>query len=499
MKNDTNAMLKSLPKVDRLLEDARIKALIRQHPRTMVVDGIREYLENIRQNILNAEAPSESVDYETIVEGFAEWAESALGKNLKRAVNGLGIILHTGLGRAPIAEAAQQALSDVVAHYSTLQIDRETGKRGDRYVHVENLLKKITGAESALIVNNNAAATLLILNTLAGGKEVIVSRGELVEIGGSFRIPDVMKRSGAKLVEVGTTNRTHLKDYVNAINTETGLILRVHQSNYRIEGFTKRVPLEELSSLTHSAGLPIVDDLGSGALVDLSRWNLPKEPTVQESVRGGADVVCFSGDKLLGGPQCGIILGKKDLIDKIKKNQLTRALRCDKMTYAVLEATLRLFLDEETLLERHPVLRMLTESRDAIKKRCQSLQKKLKAVLGSQVLVEIIQDVSEVGSGSLAAEVLPTWVLSIHMDEMSTEELARKLRLSDPPIFGRVKEDAVLLDCRTIRKDEFVFIIKAFRKIIGLQPEDKRLKQKRKRIVEKIVDEVREIEDRQNE
>ncbi len=462
MNPEPNQLLQHLPKVDKLLEDQRMDAVVRVHPRSLVVDEIRSCLDQLRAKIIDGSL-SLVPDYDEIVRRLVERIEIALLPGLRRGINGTGVILHTALGRAPIAESAQHALMDTVQNYCTLQIDLETGKRGDRYKDVEKLLSQITGAEAAIVVNNNAAATMLILNTLAEGKEVIVSRGELVEIGGSFRLPDVMKRSGAKLVEVGTTNRTHLKDYERAISQDTGLILKVHQSNYRILGFTSQVLIDELAQLAHQRNVKIVDDLGSGALVDLSRWGLPKEPMVQDSVAAGADVVCFSGDKLLGGPQCGIIVGKREIVEQIKNNQLTRALRCDKMTFAVLEATLRLFLDERKLLAEHPVLRLLTMEESAIRTRCERLGSHLSQVLLEKGMVAVEQDASEVGSGSLATVTLPTWVVSISVEGLPPEELARKLRLARTPVFGRIKEQKFLLDGRTIRDDELELIIAGFK------------------------------------
>ncbi len=491
MNNERQAFYEKLPGVDTLLEDGRIKALIERFPRALVVEGIRNFLERERQSIASQDPPP-SIDFDEIIEALVVWAEDSLSRSLKHAVNGTGIVLHTGLGRAPLALSAQKALMDAVKSYSTLQIDQETGKRGDRYAHVEKLLIRITGAEAAMVVNNNAAATLLILNTLAGGKEVLVSRGELVEIGGSFRIPDVLRRSGAELVEVGTTNRTHLKDYTQAITSKTGLILRVHQSNYRIVGFTSLVPIRDLAELARSYGIPIVDDLGSGALVDLSRWGLTREPTVQESIASGSDVVCFSGDKLLGGPQCGIIVGKKEYVDRMKKNQLTRALRCCKMTYAVLEETLRLYLDDATLPEKLPVLRLLTEPLEDIKKRCQLLSKRLKKITGEKAALEIIPDESEAGSGSLATELLPTWALAISVPGFSAEELAKKLRMASPPIFGRIRADRFLLDSRTIDRSDFVAIESALSQTIHPVPHSD-APGKPNGIAESILNEVKEI------
>jgi L-seryl-tRNA(Ser) seleniumtransferase len=380
-------------------------------------------------------------------------------------VNGTGIILHTALGRAPLAEAAQEALATAVKNYCTIAIDLGTGKRGDRHAHVAGLLQKLTGADAALVVNNNAAATLLILNTLAEGREVVISRGELVEIGGSFRIPDVMARSGAVLVEVGTTNRTHLRDYRNGLTDRTAVILKVHQSNYRIEGFTSQVPIEELAALGRERNMLVVDDVGSGALVDLSRYGLPREPLVRDSIAAGADAVCFSGDKLIGGPQCGIIVGKKAVIDRLKTNQLMRALRCDKLTYAVLEATLRLFLDEEWLRRHHPVVSMLAMSEGEIRKRCGRLRRALTQVLAPGDEVRVEKDTSEVGSGSLAAIPLPTWVAALNLQGMPAELLAARLRAAEVPVIGRVKEGRFLLDGRTIRNDEIPLVVAAMKQV----------------------------------
>ncbi len=461
MSSATANMLQRLPKVDRLLEAPAIVALLEIHPRTLVVEEIRRFLDAIREKILTG-AEVKLPDDKELIQQLAATVSASLTPGLRRCVNGVGIVLHTALGRAPIAESAQDALQEVVTNYCTLQIDLESGKRGDRYKEVEGLLRKITGAEAALVVNNNAAATMAILNTLAEGKEVIVSRGELVEIGGSFRLPDVMKRSGATLVEVGTTNRTHLKDYKSAITPESALILKVHQSNYKIYGFTSEVLISELAPLAHEHRILAVDDLGSGALVDLSRWGLPKEPTVQDSLAAGADVVCFSGDKLLGGPQCGIIVGKREHIERIKNNQLTRALRCDKMTFAVLEATLRLFLDEGKLLKQHPVLRLLTMPLEEIRSRCEVLKDGLDKTLAEKGTVVVEQDASEAGSGSLATVSLPTWVAAVCVKDVMPDEIARRLRLVPVPVFGRIKDQKFLLDGRTIRDDEIEFVINGF-------------------------------------
>jgi len=440
--------------------------LLQQHGRALVLDELRRYLDRVRHTLL--ERPEAACPpYDDLIEEFTQKAAFALLPTLRRCVNAAGIVLHTALGRAPFAEEAQDALNEASCGYSTLQLNLETGKRGDRYAHVEELLRHLTGAEAAVVVNNNAAATLLILNTLAEGREVVISRGELVEIGGSFRIPDVLRRSGASLVEVGTTNRTHLRDYAGAIGERTGLLMKVHQSNYRIIGFTSEVPIGELAGLAHAHNIVTVDDVGSGALVDLSRWHLPKEPVVRESVAAGADLVCFSGDKLVGGPQCGIIVGKRELIDRLKKNQLTRALRCDKMTYAVLAATLRLFLDENTLLARHPVLRMLTMPSAKIETRARNLSGQLAPVLAERGTAAVEQDTSEAGSGSLAGFALPTWVVRLVVRGHSADTLSRALRQQVVPVITRISTDAVVLDCRTVRDEEIPLIIKVVTAILS--------------------------------
>lgn len=459
-------LLHLLPKVDRLLEEEAIRELIRSHPRSVVVNAVREVLEEERKKLM--QGTSTTVPATAILAGrVALRIEGSSRPGVRRCVNGAGIILHTALGRAPLAEAAQQALADAVRSYCTLQVNLETGKRGDRYAHVEQLLRRLTGAEAALVVNNNAAATMLILNTLAQGKEVVISRGELVEIGGSFRIPDVLARSGAILVEVGTTNRTHLKDYRGALTPQTAVILKVHQSNYRIEGFTSQVAIGQLAELGREHHVLVVDDVGSGALVDLSRWGLPKEPLVADSVAAGADVVCFSGDKLIGGPQCGIIVGKTAVVDRLKTNQLVRALRCDKLTFAVLEATLRLFLDEEWLLRHHPVMKMLTMPEREIRSRCGRIKRALVGIVREGDTITIVRDTSEVGSGSLAAVGLPTWVVAIAIAGLPAERLAALMRKASTPVFGRVKDDIFLLDGRTIRDDEIKLVAEGMRQAIS--------------------------------
>jgi L-seryl-tRNA(Ser) seleniumtransferase len=445
MANKKNELLRQIPSVNTLLQKEEIRKLLLQYPRELVLFYLREELKNLREGI------DEGRIKEIVVENILENIREKVWPSLRRAIQGLGIILHTGLGRAPLPKKAQEALLAVTENFCNLEID-EKGRRGSRYRHIEKLLQLLTGAESGMIVNNNAGATLLVLNTFAAGKEVIVSRGELIEIGGAFRLPDVMARSGAKLVEVGTTNRTHLRDYREAINPNTALILKVHKSNYEIIGFTKEVELKELITLGREFNLLIVHDLGSGALIDLSQYGLPKEPVVRESIKEGADLCLFSGDKLLGGPQSGVIVGRKDLLDKIRKNPLTRALRCDKLTFAAMEATLRLFLDEEKLKKEHPVLNLLTKDLKTIEKEAKEVKKALAEL--KDLEVEIIDTFSLVGGGSLATAKLPSKALAIRSKKYSAERLAEILRRQPIPIFGRVENERYLLDFRTIRQDE---------------------------------------------
>jgi L-seryl-tRNA(Ser) seleniumtransferase len=380
--------------------------------------------------------------------------EKKFSLSLRNAINGTGIIMHSGLGRAVLSRDALEAIMEAARGYCTLALDRETGRRGQRDSHVSTLLCELTGAEAATVVNNNAAATVVILNTLAKGKEVIVSRGQLVEIGGSFRMPEVMETSGVVLREVGATNKTHLRDYENAIGQDTGAILRVHHSNYRIVGFAEEPGIEDLVGLGRKHALPVIDDLGSGALVDLREYGLETEPLVRTSVAAGADVVCFSGDKLIGGPQSGIIVGRAEFIQRIKKNPLVRAFRCGKLTLAALQATLKLFLDPEKLPTVHPVYEVLATPVKAIDRRARRLRINLVRSLPPDSEVSVEGGGSQVGSGSAPVETLPTRLLALRPGSMSADEFARRLRLREPPVFTRLQDDRVLFDLRTIRPDE---------------------------------------------
>ncbi len=462
---------RKIPSLDSLLGEAAVQPLIGQFGREAVVTAGRAVLDDVRATIASKESgadgsPAPEVSAPGLVNRLRSRLEKKLAPSLAPAVNATGVIMHSGLGRAVLSEAAGEALAAIGSGYSTLALDLESGKRVPRDRHVEGLLLELTGAEAATIANNNAAATVLILNTLARGKEVVVSRGQLVEIGGSFRMPDVMATSGAVLREVGTTNKTHLRDYEAAVTESTGAILRVHHSNYRIVGFAEEPSIEDLAALGRGRGVPVVDDLGSGALVDLAPYGLANEPLVQASVRAGADVVCFSGDKLIGGPQSGIIVGKSAWIQKIRKNPLARAFRCGKLTLAALESTLKLFFAREKLVERHPIYRMFALTPEDLGRRGKKLATSLRKVLPASVVVSVDDGASEVGSGAVPIETLPSKVLAVRSAALAPEELARRLRFSTPPIFARIQKDAVLFDLRTIQPGEDAIVERALLELL---------------------------------
>ncbi len=463
-------LLDQLIGMPKLLNLNPIMELNDSYPRSVIHDVTRRELQNLRESILNADENALKdidADPNSLSEKIADAVKLEFRPSVAPAINAAGVILHTSLGRAALSTEAQEAVAKAIKNYCTIAIDRETGKRGDRHAHVEKLLAKITGAESAVVVNNNAAATMLVLNTLGFGKEVVVSRGQLVEIGGSFRIPDIMKRSGCEMIEVGTTNKTHLKDYVEAITERTALILRVHASNYQIIGFSSEVPLSDLVSLGKEFNLPVMDDIGSGCLIDFPKYGLPPEPRVQDSVKIGVDIITFSGDKILGGPQSGIIVGKKKYIDQIKKNPLTRALRCGKLTYSALEATLKLYLDEEHMLERLPVLQMLTLPVKTLAGRARTFRNHLKNDLSGKCELSVVNGYSQMGSGSLPAKDLESKLVSLKPLTISAEELASKLRANEPPIFSRISGNEVQLDFRTIHISEIKTVEKALKSIFS--------------------------------
>jgi L-seryl-tRNA(Ser) seleniumtransferase len=391
---------------------------------------------------------------------------SAMQPNLRRVVNATGVVIHTNLGRSLLAPEAVENLSVVASRYSNLEYDLDRGRRGSRYMAVRDLLCEITGAEDAMVANNNAGAVLIGLETIAKGRTVVVSRGDLVEIGGSFRIPDIMAKSGAVLKEVGTTNRTHLRDYEHAIDANVGLLLKVHWSNYSIVGFTAQVPLRELVELGARHGIPVMEDLGSGTFIDFARYGLLKEPTVQASVSSGADIVTFSGDKLLGGPQAGILVGRRKIIETIRKNPLNRALRIDKLTLAALESTLRLYRDEAQAVAAIPTLRMLTEPEDAIQARAEDLARRLQGLADPRLHIEIVRLASKAGGGSLPLLELPSRCLKVRIDGLTANRLELKLRFNEPPIIGRIEDDAFLIDARTLQADEGPIIASVLKSIL---------------------------------
>lgn len=438
------------PSVDAVLSAAAADDLIARYGRQAVTGKVRAVISALREAIQAGETPG--TDTGLVLEQTRDLLEIAARASLGPVLNLTGTVVHTNLGRAPLPEEAIEAMAEVARGASNLEYDLDKGARGNRDAHFEALLVELTGAEAATVVNNNAAGVMLVLNTLALGGEVPVSRGELVEIGGSFRIPEIMSRAGCRLVEVGTTNRTHLKDYANAIGEATALVMKVHASNYVIEGFTAEVSEARLAGLCKSHDLPFAVDLGAGSLVDLQDWGLPHEPTPRETLAAGADLVCFSGDKLLGGPQAGIIAGKKALIDRLRANPMKRALRCDKMTIAALEAVLRLYRDPDRLAERLPVLRMLTRSREDIRPVAEAVAASLAARLRSRAGVEVVECDSVIGSGALPSKTLPSLGVSIRPEDPALTEagIAEAFRRLPVPVIGRVQDGAFLLDIRCL-------------------------------------------------
>ncbi|MFN8560444.1 MAG: L-seryl-tRNA(Sec) selenium transferase [Anaerolineae bacterium] len=437
MSNTTNSLLRALPSVDTLITSAGGAALIARYGREPTVSALRSALDSARARLSDGEALP--ADADSLLDAAAAALHQAFRPSLRPVINATGIILHTNLGRAPLSESAQRAMLDVAANYSTLEFDLESGKRGSRLTHPDAALRAVTGTEAALVVNNNAAALLLILSALAHGREVIISRGQLVEIGGGFRIPDVLRQSGARLVEVGTTNRTRADDYERAITPETALILRAHASNFKQIGFVESAPLDALAQIAHRHDLLLVDDLGSGTLIDTTRYGLDYEPLVQDSLAAGVDLVSFSGDKLLGGPQAGVILGKKPLVDALKRHPLARAIRADKLCLAALVATLDHYRRGDAA-EHIPIWRMIARPLAEI----QALAESWAQSLGGSV----IPGESAVGGGSLPGATLPTALLAL--DVPDADAFTAALRADDPPVIARIRDRRVLLDPRTV-------------------------------------------------
>ena len=461
---EVGAILRNIPSVDELLATSTVQQLLTAYPRWAVLEAVREILGEYRRCLLQggiSPDAAETLLHPARIAGVvAGVAERKAGLSLIPVLNATGVVLHTNLGRAPLAAAALQAVDAMARGYSNLEFDLETGNRGSRQDHVQRLLCALTGAEAAFVVNNNAAAVLLGINTLANGKEVVISRGQLVEIGDSFRIPDVMVRAGGRLREVGATNRTHLSDYEAAIGPETALILKVHRSNFQLLGFTADVEAADLVALARRRGLPVMEDLGSGALLDLSLLGLRREPLAADAIRTGVDLVTFSGDKLLGGPQAGILVGRRDLLSRLRRNPLARAVRIDKLCLAALEATLRLCREPERAMQEVPILRMLGLPATAVGLRAEALQRALRAAV-PDVACTVEEATSEVGGGALPLQAIPTRVLALRPVRGSVTEMVARLRRGRPPVLVRIKEDRILLDLRTVDPAEDATVLQA--------------------------------------
>lgn len=446
---ERNQLLRAIPKMDELLREVQMQR--EELPQTILREALREELDTLRREILE-QRRTELPEREHICRQALARARQTAQASLRPVINATGVVLHTNLGRSCLSQRAAQAAYDVARGYSTLEYDVEQGCRGSRHSHAEALLCRITGAESAMVVNNNAAAVLLILSALSRDGEVIASRGELVEIGGSFRIPDIMMQCGCTLREVGCTNKTHLRDYEAAIGEQTRALLKVHTSNFRIVGFTEAVSLTDMVALGRKHGLPVIQDLGSGSLADLLPLGIHDEPTVQESVRAGVDVISFSGDKLLGGPQAGIILGRKAYIDRLKQHPLARAVRVDKMTLAALRETLCAYLEPEQALHEIPTLSMLSVTPEALRTRAEALARRLEQ---EQISCRVVEAQEQVGGGSVPMQLLPGWAVQLESGKLSVDGLEEALRRRSIPIIGRIHKEQYLLDVRTLREEDF--------------------------------------------
>jgi len=444
-----NDLLRNLPSVNELLESPPLKRLVETVNRNVVVTEVRSFLDKLRTDLKTAAEEIAIPNPTELADRIATWISDDQKPPLRPVINATGILLHTGLGRAPMAQTAIDELSAMASGYCSLEVDLANGQRSQRVAAVEKLLTDLTGAEAAAVVNNNAAATMLTLSAIAGGQGVVVSRGQLVEIGDSYRLPDVMAMSGATLREVGTTNKTRFEDYEQACDDQTGALLRVHTSNYKIIGFHEEVALEKLVALGKKRGVPVIDDIGSGAVIDFSRFGITDEPRAQESIGAGADLVLFSGDKLMGGPQCGIVVGNRSLVKKIVKHPLMRAMRVDKLTLAALAATLRLYANETVALQSVPLLSLLSTSEENLKNRAERLAPRISASSMVQS-AEPVPDQNFLGGGSVPTHQLPTWCVSIAPANLSVDSLATRLRTGQPAVFGRIKEDRLMLDLRSV-------------------------------------------------
>lgn len=452
--------LRRLPSVERLLQRLEASGALGRHPRRFVVACAREAVERARRRLTEGRGVPDEISLDALLADTEELLRERSAPSLARAINATGIVVHTNLGRAPLSDAAQRAAAEA-AGYAVLEIDRATGVRGSRQVHVASLLRELTGAEAAIAVNNNAAAVLLALAALARGRDVIVSRGELVEIGGSFRMPDVMAAGGCRLVEVGTTNKTYLADYEAALTPETALLVKVHRSNFSMRGFVHEVAPADLAALGGRAGVPVLFDMGSGAFVDLRTRGLPAEPTVQDAVAAGVDVITFSGDKLLGGPQAGVLVGREAAIARIRAHPMARALRIDKLDLAALEATLRIYRDPDRAWDEIPVLRMLGAAAEALERGAQDLARRLGPALGDAAAIEIVSTVSELGGGALPGVELPSWAVAIRPAGGSVETWDQRLRRHRPPVFARIIDDRLVLDLRTLAPADLAPLVEA--------------------------------------
>ncbi len=456
-------LLSKIPAINTILLTDSVKRLLSEYPERVVKDAIKKEVEDIKNLILKGEL-SEVPELDKINQMVEKEVKKHDQFSLRRVINGTGTILHTNLGRSLLSESVKKNLINTAFNYSNLEFNIDEKTRGSRYDHLTEIIKKLTGAEDVLVVNNNAAAVMLTLNTLSSGKEIVVSRGELVEIGGAFRIPEIIKLSGGIPYEIGTTNKTHLRDYENAINENTRILLKVHTSNYKIMGFTKEVSNDEIVKLAHENNLMAINDLGSGQFLDLRPFGLPYEPTVKEVLDSGMDIVTFSGDKLLGGPQAGIIVGKKKYIEKMKKNQLTRALRVDKMTIATLEATLKIYLDEERACKEIPTLNMISVSKEELEKKAEKFVQRIE---GLGFTAEITEDKAEVGGGSYPATFLESIAVRLTHSVRTAIELEEDLlKKVEIPVITRIKENSIIFDMRTLHEDEFDLVRESLVKIV---------------------------------
>ncbi|MBI4689021.1 MAG: L-seryl-tRNA(Sec) selenium transferase [Nitrospirae bacterium] len=457
-------VLRKLPSVDAIIKSFYGIQWCKTYPRRYVLKAVRDVIDIRRKEILDT--GSSDVSIEDMSAAIEIKIKKLSSYSLQPVINATGVVIHTNLGRSVLSDKILDNVKKAAGNYSNLEYNIEEGKRGKRYIHIKRVLKEIIGAEDALVVNNNAAAVLLCLNTLAKGKEVIVSRGELVEIGGSFRLPDVMSASGALLKEIGTTNKTHLYDYKSAINDNTGLILKVHQSNYMITGFTEDVSVKDLKTLSEKSHIPFMYDLGSGCIIDLKSFGIYSEPTVREIVKADVDIITFSGDKLLGGPQGGVIVGKKDYIERLQRNPLTRAVRIDKLTLAAFEATLMEYIDEDKAVRNIPTLNMLLQKPERIRDRAKKIALTLKRQI-KNATIAVIEDTSKAGGGSLPEIDFPTYAVSIKPETISVNDLEERLRKGTPAIISRIKEDALMLDARTVRNKDIEELVKGVHAALG--------------------------------